>query len=55
MKISTTISRKMVCKKCKTPYLSIDDSKCPVCSKVNKELAVKREANRKQRQAVSGE
>lgn len=54
MEIKTVISRTTICKKCKNSYLSVDGSKCPVCSKLNKVLAEKREANRRARQA-SGE
>ena len=43
------IEVKRVCKKCKAYYLSVDGSKCPECSRKNKELAAKREANRSQK------
>ena len=38
--------QKMVCRKCKTVYLSTDGSPCPKCSKTNKELAAKRKRNK---------
>ena len=38
--------QKMVCRKCKTVYLSTDGSPCPKCSKVNRELAAKRKRNK---------
>ncbi len=40
------ITQKNVCRKCKTSFLSNDGSPCPECSKRNKELAAKREANK---------
>lgn len=43
LEIKSKITQKNKCRKCKTTFLSVDGSVCPVCSKKNKELATKRE------------
>ncbi len=46
LEIKSRTEMKRICRKCKTLFLSVDVSPCPTCSKKNKELAVKREANK---------
>lgn len=53
MKIRTKMTKKTVCRKCKKTFLSVDHSKCPVCSEKNRELAAKREENRRKREQVA--
>jgi len=51
MKIRSKITKKTVCRKCKNTFVSNDYSKCPVCSKKNRELAAKREENKQKTMA----
>lgn len=55
MEVVSKIEQKHVCRKCKTAYLSVNGSSCPICSVRNLELAKKRRANREARKLQKDE